>query len=238
MRQKSKSPFQIGWESAKANVVPMIVLSCLTLAIVVGYYNVPVIAQGLNPLAAWQNEWGWMAAFVNRSVFCVLLPGLFILPRTGLRPERPYAVLLGQMCWGGVCGVMTDWMFTLNAYLFGTGVDLLTLCIKTAVCQFAWTPLFFIPAGAVVYFWLGHGLSVDAARKDWPRHFLRDQILPNLLANWVIWIPATVLIHCLPTALQIQLSGTVGVFHALVMLKIGRGVTNGGTTGMSRLRCI
>ena len=69
MRQKSKSPFQIGWESAKANVVPMIVLFCLMLAIVVGYYNVPVIAQGLNPLAAWQNELGWMAAFVNRSVF-------------------------------------------------------------------------------------------------------------------------------------------------------------------------
>ena len=73
MRQESKSPFRIGWESAKANVVPMIVLSCLTLVIVVGYYDAPVIAKGLNPLARWQDEWGWMAALVG-SMLSALEP--------------------------------------------------------------------------------------------------------------------------------------------------------------------
>ena len=45
---------------------------------------------------------------------------------------------------------------------------------------------------------------------------------PNLLVNWVIWIPATFAINAQPTPLQVQLSGLVSSLFSLMLLVIGR----------------
>lgn len=222
MADDIRGAVRIGFSSAKANLVPMVVLWGFVLTLVLSYYHVPYVARLLEPIGRWQFEYGWRSAFLNRSVFCVVLPGLFVLPMKSLRPTRPVAVLLGQAAWAGICGVVTDWMFSLNEVWFGAGTDLLTLVRKTIVVQFAWTPVFFIPVGAVVYFWLGHDLSYEKTRDEWPQHFFRCEIVPNLLVNWAVWIPATLLINLFPTVLQIQLSGFIGVVHSLMMLKIGR----------------
>lgn len=214
--------FRIGLASARANLVPMAVLWLFSVSLVIGYYCVPGFAELLEPLARWQREDGMWAAFLNRVVFCGLLQGAFILAVKDIRPDRPYAVFVAQALWAGICGLANHWMFSLNARWFGTGIDFGTLCIKTAVSQFAWTPLFFIPAGTAAYFWFGHGLSFARTRREWPRAFFRELLLPNLIVNWCVWIPAVMLIHMFPTVLQIRLSGLVGVFHGLVMLKLGR----------------
>ena len=132
------------------------------------------------------------------------------------------AVLAVQTLWSGICGVVSDWMFSLNAYMFGTGVDLLTLSVKTTVCQFVWTPVFFAPIGAVVYFWIGRGFSLERFCSEIPDRFYYGLVLPNLLVNWVLWIPVTFAIHAFPTPLQIQLSGLAGALFSPMLLAIGR----------------
>jgi hypothetical protein len=47
-------------------------------------------------------------------------------------------------------------------------------------------------------------------------------VLPNLLVNWALWIPATYAIHMFPTPLQIQLAGLASALLSLMMLAIGR----------------
>ena len=132
------------------------------------------------------------------------------------------AVIAVQTGWSGICGVASDYMFSLNAYLLGTGVDFLTLCVKTAICQFVWTPLFFAPLGAIVYFWMGRDFSPLRFRREMPPRFYYGLVLPNLLVNWALWIPVTFAIHTFPTPLQIQLSGLASALFSLMLLAIGR----------------
>ena len=187
----------------------MLILWTASVALVIAYYTLPSVASALEPMARWQRESGWIAAFLNRVIFCGLIPGVFIVCVKSIRPKHVVAVIAVQTAWSGICGVVSDCMFSLNAYLFGTGVDFLTLFVKTAICQFVWTPLFFAPLGSIVYFWVGRDFSVRRFRKEMPSRFYYGLVLPNLLVNWVIWIPATFAINALPTPLQVQLSGLV-----------------------------
>ncbi len=216
------NPWRIGWEAVKKNRLPAGVLWAVSIAAVFAYYALPTVPALLEPLARWQKESGWFAAFLNRVIFCGLIPGVFIVCIKSLRPKHVAAVLAVQTLWSGICGVVSDWMFSLNAYMLGTGVDLLTLSAKTAVCQFVWTPIFFAPIGAVVYFWIGRDFSFARFRKEMPDRFYYGLVLPNLLVNWVLWIPVTFAIHSFPTPLQIQLSGLAAALFSLMLLAIGR----------------
>ena len=206
----------------KANAVPMAVLWFLFSLVVVGYYHVSGVSAILEPLSRWQRESGWTAAFLNRFVFCGLLPGAFVLTLKSLSVRHPFAAVTVQTLWSGVCGVVSGWMYMFHALLLGEGTDFGTLVLKTILCQFVWTPFIFAPAGALVYFWIGRDFSLSRCRKDLSTEFWTDVFLPNLLANWVIWIPCSMLIHLFPTPLQIQLTGFVNAYFCLVLLWIGR----------------
>ena len=200
----------------------MVVLWAVAAVLVLAYYTLPMVSVALEPLARWQRESGWLAAFLNRVLFCGFIPGLFIVGVKALRPKHVVAVLAVQTLWSGICGIVSDWMFSLNAHLFGTGIDFLTLFVKTAICQFVWTPIFFAPLGAIVYFWMGRDFSAARFRREMPDRFYYGLVLPNLLVNWVLWIPVTFAIHAFPTPLQIQLSGLASALFALMLLAIGR----------------
>ena len=200
----------------------MLILWTASVALVIAYYTLPSVASALEPMARWQRESGWIAAFLNRVVFCGVIPGMFVLCVKALRPAHPVAVIVVQTLWSGLCGIVSDCMFSLNARLFGTGVDFLTLCVKTVICQFVWTPFFFAPLGSIVYFWIGRDFSVRRFRKEMPSRFYYGLVLPNLLVNWAIWIPVIFAINALPTPLQVQLSGLVSSLFSLMLLVIGR----------------
>ena len=204
------------------NRLPMLVLWVASAATVLAYYALPTVASALEPLARWQRESGWMAAFLNRVVFCGIIPGIFIVCIKALRPRHVVATVAVQTVWSGFCGIVSDWMFSLNAHLLGTGVDFLTLCVKTAICQFVWTPIFFAPLGSIVYFWMGRDFSSKRFRREFPPRFYYGLVLPNLLVNWALWIPVTFAIHAFPTPLQIQLSGLASALFSLMLLAIGR----------------
>ena len=218
-----RGAIRIGLASARANLVPMVVLWASAGALVAGYYFVPGIERGLEPVRQWQADCGWAAAFLNRFVFCGILPGVFVLTMKTLSVPRPGLVIAAQTLWSGICGIVSGWMFELHALWFGTGMDFGTLCAKTAMQQFVWTPFFFAPAGALVYFWIGRDFSWQRCKADYSQEFWWKTALPNLFANWVVWIPCAMLIHMFPTALQIQLTGFVNAFFCLVLLWIGRG---------------
>jgi len=200
----------------------MVVLWALAGLLVAGYYHVPAVFAVLEPLDRLQRENGWIAAFLNRFLFSGLLPGVFILSVRALRPRRPLAVIFVQTMLSGVCGIVSGWMFEWHAAWFGTGTEMGTLLVKTVMYQFVWVVLFFMPLGAVVYFWIGRDFSFRRVRDEWPERFLGEMLLPNLIANWAVWIPLSLLIHLFPTALQIQVTGLANAFLSLVFLTIGR----------------
>ena len=231
-----------GFASVRENLVPMVVLLGLAVALTAGYYTSPGVSAALSPLAGWQSENGWVAAFVTCGVFCGLLPGAFILLVKRLRVRCPGRTILVQVLWSGACGVVSQAVFSLNAYLFGTGIDFATLCLKTAVFQFAWVPLFYAPAGALIYFWMGCDFSVGRFRRECTWRNWLAVLVPNLMTNWALWIPCSFVVHLFPTELQIQLTGFANAFYGLLLIWIGRqsGVQRSrhsvGVTPVSRLK--
>ena len=217
-----RAAFRVGLASARANLVPMVVLFGLAVVVSLGYFNVPEVSAALGPVVRWQDEYGWIAAFATCGVFCGLLPGVFVFLVRRLRVAHPWRTLLVQVGWSGICGIVSQVVFSLNAELFGTGTDLVTLGLKTLVFQFAWVPLFYAPVGALVYFWMGCDFSLIRFRRECTWRSWVAVLLPNLITNWVLWIPCSFAVHSFPTDLQIQLTGFANAFYSLLLIWIGR----------------
>lgn len=47
-------------------------------------------------------------------------------------------------------------------------------------------------------------------------------LLPNLITNWALWIPCSLIVHLFPTDLQIQLTVFANAFYSLLLIWIGR----------------
>lgn len=220
--RSNSNPVLIGFSAVLENLGPMIILWAVAVATAFGYYSIPRVTDVLNLLAQWQMRGGWYASFLTRFVFCGLLPGVFILSMKRLKARSPLSVVGVQTLLAGICGVVSGWAYELNAYWFGTGIDFVTVLVKTFVYQFVWVVVFFMPLGSVVYFWIGRDFSLRRTVSGWPHDFLRDVFLPNLIANWSIWVPLSLVIHLFPTPLQIQVTGLANAFLSVVLLTLGR----------------
>lgn len=217
-----KRAIAIGCGSVRANRLPLAVLWALAAALVFGYWRVGPVSAVLHSLGEWQLAGGWAAAFASCAVFCGLLPGIFILSVPSLRVPRPFLSLGVQMLWSGLCGVVTNWMYVANAVLIGTGTDFTTLVLKIAVCQFVWTPLWFSPAGSLVYFWIGRDFSFSRCRHEWSWRLWLEMSVAGMLMSWALWIPCGLCVFMLPTELQVQVTGIVNAFNCLLLLVVGR----------------
>ena len=222
MRECVQNPLRVGWESAKANVIPTVVLWAFAACLIVGYYCVPGVADCFAPLARWQRESGWTAAFVNLFFFCGVIPGVFIWSIRDLRPKYPLATLLAQSVWCGAWGVVNSEVYAVLCRWFGSGTDFGTLLLKTAADQFVWTVFVMAPLDAIFFFWLGRDFSLARVRSEWPDNYVYAVFCPNLFSNWIVWIPVLCVIYAFPLPLQIQLAGIVGSFWTLLCLQIGR----------------
>ena len=227
-----RHPLRIGFESARANAVPMVVLWIVAAAAVMGYYAVPWFAGALEPIAKWQRENGSVAAFASLAFFCGVIPGVFLCTVRSLRPRRPLLTVVVLSAWCGLWGVANNWKYEFLCRWLGDGLDLGTLVMKTALDQFVWTTFVMAPVNSAFYFWMACDFSLPATRAAWPSDFVRGVFLPNLVSNWVVWIPVLCAVYAFPLPLQIQLAGLAGSYWTLMCLQIGKcSAVAGGRTG-------
>ena len=204
----------MGLNAVRVNAVPMVLLWLLAGLTVFAYYRVDAAAVVFGPLAKWQTESGWVAAFLNRVIFCGLLPGLFLLAVPSLRPPKVGWVVLAYSLWAGLWGVLCDGFFTLQAYVFGSGHDALTLLKKTLVDQLVWNVAICTPANAVFFPWVESGFT--------RRGSVRKSFGPMLVANWIVWLPVMAVVYVFPLPLQVQLVGLAGALWMLIALRSGK----------------
>ena len=209
-----ESPVAVAVGSLRRNAVPTVVLWLSAALLAVAYFRVPSVADFFVPLAHWQSEGGWVAAFLNRVIFCGLLPGVFLLTVPSLRPPKVGRVILAYSLWAGLWGILCDGFFTLQVQVFGSGRDVLTVLKKTLVDQFVWNVAICTPANAVFFHWVESGFT--------RRGSVRKGFLPMLVANLIVWLPVMVVVYVFPLPLQVQLVGFAGALWMLVALRSGR----------------
>ena len=211
---------RVGWASVKACWLPMVVLWFLSVATVVSYYGCPGFAAMLEPLRRWQVESGCLASFLSRFFFCGVLPGVFLVTVKSIRPKYACWSALAQGLWGGFGGIVYDFIYRGQSWLFGDGTDGQTLLVKMLVDQFVITVVYAAPVNACIYFWFSRDFSFRRFKAEFPRPFLTRALLPNLVTNWCVWIPVVTVIYAFPQQLQLQVSGFACAFWTLTCLQI------------------
>lgn len=223
MRDRFCKAVSIGWASAKANWLPSLVLWLFAVVVVLAYCHVPHCTAAFESVRLWQERCGWRAVAVSRVFFNGFLPGIFLLSVKAIRPPSPWRTIFAQTVFGCAFGLVGDGFFRLQDAVFGAGTAIQTLLLKTLVDQFVFTVLVIAPVESMFFFWLGRDFSRARVRHDWPGKAWPFEILmPNLIADWFVSIPAALATYAFPLDLQIHVNGLISAFWMLLCLQIGK----------------
>jgi hypothetical protein len=217
--QKTRTPFTLGWEAARANAIPALIIQAFMLALLLAYYTNHTASAALSQLAEFKRTHGLLFVIIASIAAGALIPELFLIlffqrGRPGLRNLRN--LLFTVPVWG-FDGTLVDLLYRSEAAWFGDVVTLPVVAAKICVDQFGYNPFFGAPFGVLTYEWKNNGISLAPLRQLFTAAHYRDKILPTLLATWAVWIPLMGIIYSLPLALQFPLFGLALSFWVLLL---------------------
>lgn len=215
-----EAPWRAGLRSARANLAPGFALQVVALTLVLAFYWHEPTRAALSRLAAWRTHVGVVFAIASTGIFGGLIPVLFLRARAVTRRHYTWAQGLALTAFWAYKGFEIDLFYRGLAYFFGEGHDVATIATKTVIDQFCYSPLFAVPTTALCFEWIefrfsGAALRADVRRGGW----YRRKILPVLISNLGVWLPAVCIIYALPTPLQLPLQNLVLCFFTLLLAR-------------------
>lgn len=227
MRPAPPSALSRGLAAARANLWPGVALSAFAVAVLLGYELWPPLRAALGRLAAWRAgqppavALGFAAA--STTLAGAAFPALAGALRPGGRREsaRGLLWLLGFWC---VVGVQVDLLYRGLDALVGPGRDPLSVACKIALDMGVYCPALAIPQTVLAY-------GLKDAGFSWARYresrgiqgaggigaWYRREVVPVLVSNWAVWVPAVCVIYLLPLPLQLPVQNLVLVFWCLML---------------------
>src|SRR5438477_2324828 len=164
---KSRTPFTIGWEAAKSNAIPALIIQLFMLALLVAYYATPATAYALQRLADFKREHGFTFVIIASVTAGALLPELFLI--LFFQRGRPHRGNLRNLLFTipvwGFDGSLVDLLYRSEAAWFGDVVTLPVVAAKICVDQFGYNPFFAAPFGVLTYEWKNNGVSLRPLRQ-------------------------------------------------------------------------
>jgi hypothetical protein len=216
---KSRTPLTIGWEAAKANAKPALIIQALMLALAVAYYANANVVDVFHNLAEFKRSHRLMFVVVASVVAGALLPELFLIlffQRGRPRIENLRNLAFTIPVWG-FDGSLVDLLYRAEAHWLGDVATLPVVFGKILIDQFGYNVFFAAPFGVLTYEWKNNGISIRPVRDLFTWRHYRDKIFPTLVATWAVWIPLMAIIYSLPLALQFPLFGLALSFWVLLL---------------------
>ena len=214
------SPWQIGVRSARANLIPGLVLQAVALVLVVAYYRSATFNALLDVFAGWQVEYGIGFSIVTRMVTNGLVPALFCALEPSLQMRHPWKSLVFLVLWWGFMGAATHLFYAFQAWLWGDHAGVGTVLLKTATDMLIYSPFLASPINAIAHLWQDLDFSASATVRQLGPGWYRRIVLPNQVPGWAFWAPCLLVLYTLPTPLQMPLAALLGCFWALMCLQI------------------
>ncbi len=213
-----EAPWKAGLRSARANLVPGLVLQAFALAVVLGYYFHAPTRAGFTWLADFRTATGLLFGVVSTGLFGGLLPLLFLKTARATRSSVTWPQGLALTAFWSYKGIEIALWYGFMAWSIGEGADVRTIAAKSILDQLIYCPVWAIPTTAIVYLWCQAGFNTQVVADDLraPRWYAR-RVLPMLCANLGVWLPLVCIIYALPTPLQLPLQNIVLCFFTLML---------------------
>lgn len=216
-----EAPWRVGWRSARVNVLPAIALQIVALALVVAFYQHAPTRDALTRPAKWRTEVGFTFAVISTALFGGFLPFLYLRARTATRARFSWIQGAAITAFWGYKGLEIDLFYRFLAWFVGEGHDLRTIGTKMVIDQLIYCPLLAVPLTVLVYYWSETGFSAAAVIKSLRAPgWYRRKVLPLLISNLGVWVPAVCIIYALPTPLQLPLQNLVLCFFTLLVAHV------------------
>ena len=227
-----EAPWRAGLHSARATALPGFVLVGAAAAVVVSYYHLPSVHASLEQLAAFRVRWGFYYSAVSTSLFAGIIPFLYLHFSPPTRAQHPWPHLAFFALFWAYKGMEVDCLYKLQAWMFGTSPDLVTVAKKLVFDQAVYNGMFAAPYGVLVYAWKDAGFSWGPPLADLraPRWYYR-RVFSVMIAVMGVWIPAVCCIYSMPPALQIPLNSLVNCFWVILFSLIMARQNSGDTRG-------
>jgi len=219
--QPASLPWRSGLQGLKAHFRAGLALQAAALALVLAYYHSAAARDALDRLMDFKLRTGFAFGIASTGLCGGLLPYAYLhyegLKRTG-RPRYGWRQGLGLTAFWAYKGFEVDLFYRVLARTIGPGHDVRTVLAKAFTDQFVYCPCFAVPVTVALYQWVdAHGRAGEvAADLRAPRWYAR-RVLPILISNAGVWIPAVAIIYSLPTPLQLPLQNIVLCFFTLLV---------------------
>ena len=209
---------RLGGKAALRNRVPALFLWLFGVGLIAGYYLFPPVSSALQQLQVWKAETGLLFAAVSTGLFAGAIPlGMSRLAGQSVpRPFVPY--LTSNILFWAVKGVEIELFYRLQAVWFGDNSQWSTIVAKVFVDQVFYAPLVGLLNVVLFYRWRDRGYSGTDFVRGLNGQWYRDEFLPVLIGNWLVWLPACGLIYCLPQGLQLPIQNLILCFWVLILM--------------------
>ncbi len=206
-----------GLAAARHNARPAIALWVFGVVIILGYFRVPSCQAWFDSIAEFKTDLGWVFAAVSTSFFAGLIP--VTIPWVfGKRPQKHnWTYLVTNLFFWAYKGIEVDLFYILQSHWFGNQSDIQTIAAKVAVDQIIYAPCLGLLTVVLFYLWRDHHFSFEQFKKNLGKHWYQKRILPVLISNWFVWIPACILVYCLPLGLQLPIQNLILCFWVLIL---------------------
>ncbi len=219
LRPRHRTSLALGWEAAKANLIPALFIQALMLALLLGYYFSPAVARWLEEFADYKLRHGLTFVVLAAVAAGAIVPEIFLI--LFFQRGRANGRNLRNLCFTipiwALDGMLVDLLYRSEAAWLGNVVTIPVVLGKICVDQFGYNPFFAAPFGVMTYEWKNSGFSLESLGRGFTWDHYRDKVVPTLLATWAVWIPLMAIIYSLPLSLQFPLFTLALVFWVLLL---------------------
>ena len=205
-----------GWNSAKANVIPGLIIVALAAMMVIAYYQFPVVSAWLEVLVKLRQQLVVVFVMAASAIGAGIIPGIYlwIAGRTRKGTRGAMDLLFTCLVWAASTFVI-DRFYIFQAWCWGTTITSQVLVGKMLMDQLIFTPLFGIQIPAIGFRLRDLNYNVSAFWRLFRGDWLIGVIVPLLIACWLTWVPGTLVIYSLPLPLQIPMMVLIQCFFSL-----------------------
>jgi hypothetical protein len=217
VRSHLREVVRLGWGGAKSNILPGAVLWAIGLVLVISYYQIHTVAEILDQLGDFKLRSSPWFAILSTALFGSLIPWLVqnLFLKGG--EKQPFRQVPWLLLFWGFHGWQVDWLYRIQAELFGNKIDFQTILKKTLVDEFIWVPFFAVWQLVLGYLFIEKDGSVKEFKAALKQKPFFDRVIPLMIANWVVWIPAVSLIYLFPLPLQLPLMNIILALWCLIL---------------------